>query len=682
AGTLSTDFTVATLDDAIADSGEKFNVSLGNTNGGSYENLVKGTSVVETTINDQTGSDEIPGSEDTTTLTLSGATSVVEGESATYTVSVDNAPATDLTVQVITGHITTDNGDVIAQTQEVVIKAGTLSTDFTVATLDDAIAEGNELFNVTLGTTTGGGFENLVKDNTVVQTTITDNDSTSLIVNPNTNANNVDVIEGEQATFTVNVGKAAVGSVLTLSLADGTADGNDYEAAFEVSLDGGQTWAVSNGQVVLTNGGDQEVLVRTQTIDDAIKETPETYSLNAELVSGADTLNAAGTATITDDSIVTPPTPEDTTTLKLSGDETVVEGESATYTVSVDKAPATDLTVQVITGHITTDNGDVIAQTQEVVIKAGTLSTDFTVATLDDAIADSGEKFNVSLGNTNGGSYENLVKGNSVIETTINDQTGSDKVPGVEDTTTLTLSGATTVVEGESATYTVSVDKAPTTDLTVQVITGHITTDNGDVIAQTQDVVIKAGTLSTDFTVATLDDAIADSGEKFNVSLGNTNGGSYENLVKGTSVVETTINDQTGSDEIPGSEDTTTLTLSGATSVVEGESATYTVSVDKAPATDLTVQVITGHITTDNGDVIAQTQDVVIKAGTLSTDFTVATLDDAIADSGEKFNVSLGNTNGGSYENLVKGNSVIETTINDQTGSDEIPGSEDTTTLT
>ncbi|MCE2573805.1 immunoglobulin-like domain-containing protein, partial [Motilimonas eburnea] len=681
AGTTSTDFSVNTLDDAYADNGEKFQVSLGNTTGGGYENLVKGTSVVETTINDQTGTDGNPGPEDTTTISLSGASTVIEGDAASYKVSVDNAPASDLTVQVITGHITTDNGDLIAQTQDVVIKAGTTETVFTVATLDDAVKEGNEQFNVTLGTTTGGGYENLVKGDSAVTTTITDNDGSSLIVNPAADSNNVSVVEGNQAIFTVEVGKAALGSVVSLSLTDGTATAADYEASFEVSTDGGTTWTVSNGQVNLPNGGNQTILVRTQTIDDAYLEPNETYQLNATLVSGSDTLQSTGTATITDDSTTIPPVGADTATISLSGDASVVEGESASYTVTVDKAPATDLTVQVITGHVTTDNGDVIAQTQDVVIKAGTTETVFAVDTLDDAYADNGEKFQVSLGNTTGGAYENLVKGTSVVETTINDQTGTDGNPGPEDTATISLSGDTSVVEGESASYTVAVDKAPATDLTVQVITGHITTDNGDVIAQTQDVVIKAGTTETVFAVDTLDDAYADNGEQFQVSLGNTTGGGYENLVKGTSVVETTINDQTGTDGNPGPEDTATISLSGDTSVVEGESASYTVTVDKAPATDLTVQVITGHITTDNGDVIAQTQDVVIKAGTTETVFAVDTLDDAYADNGEQFQVSLGNTTGGGYENLVKGTSVVETTINDQTGTDGNPGPEDTTTI-
>ena len=38
----------------------------------------------------------------------------------------------------------------------------------------------------------------------------------------------------------------------------------------------------------------------------------------------------------------------------------------------------------------------------------------------------------------------------------------------------------------------------------------------------------------------------------------------------------------------------------------------------RRPETDLTIKVVVGHITTDNGDVQAVTRDVVIKANTTS----------------------------------------------------------------
>src|SRR5690606_24958691 len=137
------------------------------------------------------------------------------------------------------------------------------------------------------------------------------------------------------------------------------------------------------------------------------------------------------------------------------------------------------------------------------------------------------------------------------------------------------------------------------------------------------------------------DDAYADSSETFTASIASTSGGGYENLVVGTASVTTTILDQTGSDNPPGAEDTATVSIAGQASVVEGEVATYTVSVDKAPASALTVNVVPGHVTTDNGDLVPVTQAVTIAAGAPSPPVALPILDDAYADSGETFTASI-----------------------------------------
>ena len=67
-----------------------------------------------TTINDQTGSDNPPGAEDTATVSLSGPATVTEGNNATYTVSVDHPTATDLTLNVTLTHIDTVSGDIVS----------------------------------------------------------------------------------------------------------------------------------------------------------------------------------------------------------------------------------------------------------------------------------------------------------------------------------------------------------------------------------------------------------------------------------------------------------------------------------------------------------------------------------------------------------------------------------------
>ena len=231
--------------------------------------------------------------------------------------------------------------------------------------------------------------------------------------------------------------------------------------------------------------------------------------------------------------------------MSIAGAASVVEGEAASYTVSVDKAPASDLTVNVVTGHITTDNGDLVPVSTAVTIAAGTTSASFSVSTLDDAYADSGEQFTASISSTSGGGYENLVLGTSSVTTTITDQVGSDNPPGAEDTATVSIAGPDTVTEGANATYTVTLDKAPASDVTLNLTLTHIDTVSGDISSIPATVTIGAGTTSATFDVGTFDDAISEAGENYSIaiSLPAVPGGGFENLVIGTGSKVTTIVD-------------------------------------------------------------------------------------------------------------------------------------------
>ncbi|MFV0662064.1 retention module-containing protein [Denitromonas sp.] len=244
-----------------------------------------------------------------------------------------------------------------------------------------------------------------------------------------------------------------------------------------------------------------------------------------------------------DDSTVV--APEVAATLSISGPANVVEGESATYTVSVDRAPTSDLIVNIVTGHVTTDNGDLVPVTQAVTIAAGATSATFTVTTLDDAYADSGETFTASIASTSGGGYENLVVGTASVTTTILDQVGSDDPPGAEDTATINLSGPDVVAEGASATYTVTLDKAPTTAVTLNVTLTHVDTVSGDITSVPATVTIAAGATTATFDVSTFDDAIQEPGESYSVSIAlpGVPGGGFENLVIGTGSKTTQILD-------------------------------------------------------------------------------------------------------------------------------------------
>jgi len=135
---------------------------------------------------------------------------------------------------------------------------------------------------------------------------------------------------------------------------------------------------------------------------------------------------------------VIPETPKEDTTetvtpktivLTLDGAQSVAEGSSAQYTVSVSEAPQTNLTLTVTYTHIDTQTGDYTANTLEVVILAGTTSTTFALDAIDDYRLEGGERFEVSISNPIGGynSYDTIVLQNTQVTTTLLD--GANEIP-------------------------------------------------------------------------------------------------------------------------------------------------------------------------------------------------------------------------------------------------------------
>ncbi|NGO00448.1 hypothetical protein G5S52_23435, partial [Grimontia sp. S25] len=301
--------------------------------------------------------------------------------------------------------------------------------------------------------------------------------------------------------------------------------------------------------------------------DDSLNESADddVFTVSVNATAGGD-FEAQPTAPAAVETTINDGTTTDAPTLTLTGDASVIEGEAASYTLTLSEAPTADFTVTIIVGHKTTEDGDITPVTRDVVIAANTTSIDFTVDTLNDSLNESADDdvFTVSVDATSGGDFEAQPTAPTAVETTINDGTTTDAP-------TLTLTGDASVNEGEAASYTLTLSEAPTADFTVTVLIGHKTTEDGDVTPVTRDVVIAANTTSIDFTVDTLNDSLNESADDdvFTVSVDSTSGGDFEAQPTAPAAVETTINDGTTTDA-------PTLTLTGDASVIEGEAASYT----------------------------------------------------------------------------------------------------------
>ncbi|MCF9743306.1 calcium-binding protein [Vibrio parahaemolyticus] len=676
---VSATFTIDTVDDVYAEGDEVFRVSVsGIVDGDSnpiFEALDVSNAFVDTTINDETD----PGPEDTVTVTMTGPANVVEGDTTTeYTVTLSD-PAPVGSIVTLAYSYTTASGDDITETAQAIIGADGVTATFTIDTVDDVYAEGDEVFRVSVSGIVDSDsnpiFEALDVSNAFVDTTISDEtdpgpeDTVTVTMTGPAN-----VVEGDTTTeYTVTLSDPApVGSIVTLAYSYTTASGDDITETTQavVGADGvTATFTIDTVDDVYAEG-DEVFRVSVSGIVDS-DSNPIFEALNLD--------NAFVDTTISDE---TDPGPEDTVTVTMTGPANVVEGDTTTeYTVTLsDPAPVGSIVT--LAYSYTTASGDDITETTQAVIGADGVTATFTIDTVDDVYAEGDEVFRVSVSgivdSDSNPIFEALNLDNAFVDTTISDETD----PGPEDTVTVTMTGPANVVEGDTTTdYTVTLsDPAPVGSIVT--LAYSYTTASGDDITETTQAVIGADGVTATFTIDTVDDVYAEGDEVFRVSVSgivdSDSNPIFEALNLDNAFVDTTISDETD----PGPEDTVTVTMTGPANVVEGDTTTdYTVTLsDPAPVGSIVT--LAYSYTTASGDDITETTQAIIGADGVTATFTIDTVDDVYAEGDEVFRVSVsGIVDGDSnpiFEALDVSNAFVDTTISDETD----PGPEDTVTVT
>ena len=199
---------------------------------------------------------------DTTIASITGSQSVVEGEPATYTITLSNPAQTEVTIN-LTYSGTATNGTDYTQVVSVKIPANSSSVTFDLNTLNDTIPEGVENVTVAIGAITGGNFENIVASatNGSVTTTIIDNDALP-VVDPNGGGNGTN----SETTFTEGQAGVSIADQLTVTDADSptlqgakvtltNAQDADTLVVGSPNANIAVTTATVNGQIVLTLTG-------------------------------------------------------------------------------------------------------------------------------------------------------------------------------------------------------------------------------------------------------------------------------------------------------------------------------------------------------------------------------------------------------------------------------------------
>ncbi|WP_442796278.1 immunoglobulin-like domain-containing protein, partial [Pseudomonas sp. LF19] len=543
--------------------------SITGTTGGNYEKLDTAGNPV-TTVTDG------PGTDDTTGLKLTATPTVNEGGSITYTATLTNPAGTEMKV-------TLSNGEVIT------IAKGQTEGKITIdAPSDDVYIDADKL-SVTVTGTTGGDFEKLAVDNTPAVTDVKDTiDTSTVTLTASTNS----VVEGGVVTYTAKVSAPVTGSDLVINLANGqqitipvgqSTGTVDYVAPNNVHT----TNPTLTNSITGTSGGNYEKLVSTGNTSTTVTDGPGT---------------------------------KDSTSLTLTATPTVAEGGSITYVAKLSNPAGTEM-------KVTLSNGETIT------IAAGQTEGKVTIAAPgDDVYIDAGNVSAKITGST-GGDFEELKVDGSSAVTSVTDTI---------DTTNLTLSATPSVAEGGNITYTATLSNKAQTAVTV-------TLSNGATIT------IDAGkTTGTASVPAPADDVYIDAGS-VNATITGATGGNFEDLA---------ISKQPAVTQVTDTIDTTTVSISGTTSVVEGDSANYTLTLTNKAQTDVVIK-LTYSGTATNGADYTGVATVVIKAGSDVGTFSVPIIRDGIAESAENFTVKIDSATGGNFENLAVSGSAgsVTTTI-------------------
>ena len=450
-----------------------------------------------------------------------------------------------------------------------------------------------------------GSLQRYRKSNATNGVTIVDNQGVGTITDNDTDANitidDVVVVEGDDAVFTVSLDNAVSGGFTV-----------DYSTA-DISATSGEDYITANGSVNFSGTAGETQTITVSTVDNSIFENTEQFAVNIATSSSVTVLDGQGLATINDD---------DSASISI-GDVVVEEGNTASFTVSLDVAVSGGFTVDYTTAS-NTATADVDFNSASGTLNfSGTAGETQTIAvtTTDDSFFEGTESFFVNLSNAT----------NNV---NITDAQGIGTITD-NDTAAITINDAS-IIEGNNMVFTVTLDNEVGSGFSVDFSTANNSATAGFDFTSTTGTLNFTGTAgeTQNIIVTTLEDAVLEGSESFFVDLSNVTGG-------------VTIADAQGLGTITDN-DSASITIDD-TSISEGNSAILTVTVNNAVSGGFSVDFAT------SGNTATQGVDFAANSGTLnfigtageSQTITINTTDDSIVENSESFFVNLTNATNG-----------------------------------
>ncbi|HHF3091057.1 TPA: Calx-beta domain-containing protein, partial [Vibrio alginolyticus] len=668
------DFTVSidSIDDSVFEGPETFTLS------GTTEEQSTPVTGTATILDDGSGPGSNP-DDDRPAVTMSDAGTVNEGETANFKVTLSNASESTVQVELGLNLGDTEVGDLgtleyntgsgwvaVPNDGVVTVPAGQTEFDVRIASIDDAVYEGPEDFSVTvtgIGAVQGSdtGTATIVDDGSGPGPD-PDDDRPSVTISDAGTIN-----EGETANFKVTLSNASESTVqVELGLNLGDTEVGDLGT---LEYNTGSGWvAVPNDGVVTVPAGQTEFDVRIASVDDAVYEGPEDFSVTVTgigAVQGSDT----GTATIVDDGTGPGPDPDDDRpNVTISDAGTINEGETANFKVTLSNASESTVQVELGLNLGDTEAGDLgtleyntgsgwvaVPNDGVVTVPAGQTEFDVRIASIDDAVYEGPEDFSVTV--TGIGAVQGSDTGTATI---VDDGTGPGPDPD-DDRPSVTISDAGTINEGETANFKVTLSNASESTVQVELGLNLGDTETGDLgtleyntgsgwvtVPNDGVVTVPAGQTEFDVRIASIDDAVYEGPEDFSVTV--TGIGAVQGSDTGTATI---VDDGSGPGPDP-DDDRPSVTITDAGTINEGDTANFKVTLSNASEAETQVELGLNLGDTEVGDLgtleyntgsgwVAVPNDgvVTVPAGQTEFDVRIASIDDAVYEGPEDFSVTV-----------------------------------------
>ncbi|WP_337222846.1 Calx-beta domain-containing protein, partial [Vibrio alginolyticus] len=544
AGQTEFDVRIASTDDAVYEGPEDFSVTV--TGIGAVQGSDTGTATI---VDDGTGPGPDP-DDDRPNVSISDAGTINEGDTANFKVTLSNASESTVQVELGLNLGDTEAGDLgtleyntgsgwvaVPNDGVVTVPAGQTEFDVRIASTDDAVYEGPEDFSVTvtgIGAVQGSdtGTATIVDDGTGPGPD-PDDDRPSVTISDAGTIN-----EGDTANFKVTLSNASEAETqVELGLNLGDTEVGDLGT---LEYNTGSGWvAVPNDGVVTVPAGQTEFDVRIASIDDAVYEGPEDFSVTVTgigAVQGSDT----GTATIVDDGSGPGPDPDDDRpSVTISDAGTINEGDTANFKVTLSNASEAETQVELGLNLGDTEAGDLgtleyntgsgwvaVPNDGVVTVPAGQTEFDVRIASIDDAVYEGPEDFSVTV--TGIGAVQGSDTGTATI---VDDGSGPGPDPD-DDRPSVTITDAGTINEGDTANFKVTLSNASEAETQVELGLNLGDTEAGDLgtleyntgsgwVAVPNDgvVTVPAGQTEFDVRIASIDDAVYEGPEDFSVTV-------------------------------------------------------------------------------------------------------------------------------------------------------------------